>query len=530
MRLSTDLISVEAGATMPLSIEVVNRAEEADRFELEVEGLDPEWTAVPVPTFMVQPGDTATEKVFFRTPRTPESQSGNYPFVAKVRSLSSGEQRSVQAVLQVQPYHHITAEISPKRGVIASFKRRNHFTLTLINLGNVEHSLQLLGNDPDEALAFDFDQDQVTLGPGQQKDVGFVVQTTSKAFLASVKLHGFSITARSVDTPSVAVVAQAQLEQRPTFTPTGLVITILVLGIAWLWWYSQPRPPTFQMGLSQTTVNQGDTVSVWWQVTNADRVHIEVGEKVYDNVVMEGKGSINYLASGTKPVNVIGYAIGKDNKKTPAYTMTLNIVVPPPAPAPQILDFSANTTKVKVGDSVIFTYKFNDAVTSARLSPLDKDLNLKDSRIEIPITEQGDKIFTIYASNRDNSQTVSKSITIHGNVMSDVKVISFTATPKVISSPGQIVAIDWQLTNAIHAEISPNANVMSNEVDPNKGHFELFVDKTTTFTLTAKDKNNVAITQTVRVVVEPPPPPAPSTTGTTPGTTGTTASPPLGGA
>src|SRR5258708_4820004 len=136
VRLSTDLVSVEAGATMPLAIEVVNRAETADRFELEVEGLDPEWTAVPVPTFPVGPGDTATEKVFFRTPRTPESQSGNYPFVIKLRSLTTGEQRTAQGVLQVQPFHHISAEISPKKGVVASFKRRNHFTLTLMNLGN----------------------------------------------------------------------------------------------------------------------------------------------------------------------------------------------------------------------------------------------------------------------------------------------------------------------------------------------------------------------------------------------------------
>jgi uncharacterized membrane protein len=123
VRLSTDLVSVEAGATMPLTIEVVNRAEDADRFELEVEGLDPEWTAVPVPTFLIGGGETASEKVFFRPPRTPESLAGNYPFVVKVRSLSSGEQRTTQGVLQIQAYHHISAEISPKKGVVAAFRR-----------------------------------------------------------------------------------------------------------------------------------------------------------------------------------------------------------------------------------------------------------------------------------------------------------------------------------------------------------------------------------------------------------------------
>src|SRR6185503_7588992 len=108
------------------------------------------------------------------------------------RSLTTGEQRTVQGVLQVQPYHHITAEISPKKGVVASFKRRNTFTLTLINMGNVEHTVQLFGSDPDESLAFNFEQDHVTLAPGKQKEVRLTVNPTSPKILWNVELHGFT--------------------------------------------------------------------------------------------------------------------------------------------------------------------------------------------------------------------------------------------------------------------------------------------------------------------------------------------------
>ena len=522
VRLSTDLISVEAGATMPLSIEVVNRAEEADRFELEVEGLDPEWTAVPVPTFPIAAGETATEKVFFRTPRTPESQSGNYPFVVKVRSLTSGEQRTVQAVLQVQPYHHISAEISPKRGVIASFKRRNHFTITLMNLGNVEHTLQLLGSDPDDALAFDFDQEQVTLGPGQQKDVGVTVHATSKAFIATVKLHGFSVSARSVDTPSVVAVAQAQLEQRPTLTPTGLVLAVIVLGVAALWWYARPKPPTFVMGLSSSSVDRDQPVSIWWQLTNADRVHISIdNQPFFDNVVTEGKGSVSYTPHGDKPVEIEGFAIGKD-RNTPIEKLILNVIVPPPAPDPKIQQFTASATRVKVGESVVFTYKVNDAVKHAFIQPLNQDLNLNASQTQIPITDVGDKTFTLIAENADH-KAAQKTITVTGYQESDVKVISFSVTPKDLMDPGGLVTVTWQLGDAVHAEISPNPDPNSNEVNPTKGSFQYWLTKSTTFTLTAKDKNNLAIApQTIRITVEPP---AYTPPGTTTGTT--TASPPL---
>src|SRR4051794_31183274 len=99
IQISSDLISVEAGDNTPVNLQVINRGEEVDRFEVEVEGLDPEWTAIPVPLFSVAAGETQTEKVFFRPGRASESLAGNYPFVIKVRSLNSGETRSSQGVL-----------------------------------------------------------------------------------------------------------------------------------------------------------------------------------------------------------------------------------------------------------------------------------------------------------------------------------------------------------------------------------------------------------------------------------------------
>src|SRR5688500_16264011 len=90
-KLESDLISVEAGATVPVSLEVNNKGEAPDRFEVEIEGLDPEWTAVPVPVFSANPGENHSEKIFFKPPRASESLAGNYPFVVKVRSLDTGE-------------------------------------------------------------------------------------------------------------------------------------------------------------------------------------------------------------------------------------------------------------------------------------------------------------------------------------------------------------------------------------------------------------------------------------------------------
>src|SRR5579862_3600243 len=150
-RLGSDLITVEAGATTPLSIELINRGDAADQFELSIEGLDPEWTAVPVPVVTLKEHETQEEKIFFKPPRVSESSSGNYPFVLRVRSLNSGDARTVQGVLTVKPFNHLSVELSPKKGYVSPVTHHNTFDVTLVNLGNTEHTVQLFGSDPEEA-------------------------------------------------------------------------------------------------------------------------------------------------------------------------------------------------------------------------------------------------------------------------------------------------------------------------------------------------------------------------------------------
>ncbi|HWD41695.1 MAG TPA: FixG Ig-like domain-containing protein, partial [Fimbriimonas sp.] len=218
LQLAQDLVEVEAGGNTPVSVTVVNKGQETDRYEHEIEGNDAEWKAIPVPIFAVEPEETRTERVFVKPPRMSESLAGNYPFVIRLRSLESGEQKSAQGVVHLRPYHHISLEIDPKKGSVSPFSNRNQFEVTVVNLGNTEHTVQLVGSDPEDACTYDFDGDQVSVGPGQQKAVGVVVTPASHPIFSSGKLIGFTVSARSVDTPSVVATAQAQLERRSLIT------------------------------------------------------------------------------------------------------------------------------------------------------------------------------------------------------------------------------------------------------------------------------------------------------------------------
>ncbi|MFY7883050.1 MAG: FixG Ig-like domain-containing protein, partial [Fimbriimonas sp.] len=197
LSVSTDSVTVEPGQAAPLAILVENDSTTEDTVEIGILGLDGEWVIIPVSQIELRPNDKQEVKVFFKPPRSSESSAGSFPFVVKVRSLTNSDQRTSGGMLTIKPFHSLSVELNPRRGVITSTKQNNVFTATIMNMGNSEHDVQLSADDPEEACTYDFDDEQVTLRPGQQMDVDFAVTPKKKSPLGSSRLVGFIVTARS---------------------------------------------------------------------------------------------------------------------------------------------------------------------------------------------------------------------------------------------------------------------------------------------------------------------------------------------
>ena len=156
-----------------------------------------------------------------------------------------------------------------------------------MNLGNSEHTLQLSAQDPDDRCAYEFESDQVVLGPGQQQEVEMVADPKQTPLLSSGRLIGFSVFARSLNERNVSATAQAQLEQRSLLSPATLVAFVLLLGAVGAWWTMRPVPPTVQLQITPMRAMEGDTVQIRAIADHADHVKITVGESgevVYDSV------------------------------------------------------------------------------------------------------------------------------------------------------------------------------------------------------------------------------------------------------
>lgn len=525
--ISTDSVVVEPGTTAPLTIEVENSGSEPDQYEIGIEGIDGEWIAIPVPVVDLKAGERQSVKVFFKPPRVAESTAGNFPFIAKVRSLSSGDQKISQGILTVKAFHSLSVDLNPKKGFVTSTKTQNIFAASLINMGNSEHNVQLMADDPENACTYEFDEENVHLGPGQQKEVDFAVHPKKTASLGSARLIGFAVTVRSTDAPGVVASSQAQLEVRPFLTPSTLVGVLIMTIIALTVWLTQPKRPTVSLEMigNSRKVMRGDKVMIHWVASNATAVKlVSGGEVVGENLPPEGSQEVDTPLVGTLEVQAVAF---RDKRQSEVAKLRIVVEEPPVIPEPKILELKPSSVTVNKGEKFTLSYKFGPEVTSAKLAPDNVELDLRLNTILLDPPKLGVNEYTVIA---ENSAKKAVKQTFKVTVIEPVlaKIVKFEVTPLVVDTEDGKVTMNWEVTDAAKVEFTYTGG-QSYTLDP-KGTTEIPIVAKTTFTLTVTDVNGKSVKKSITVDVKKPSidpkpsdPPAdggdlrnpPTTTGTT---------------
>lgn len=511
VRLSVDTVPIESGATVPCALEITNQGSERERFELSVEGVDQEWVLVTVPEFIVEAGETVNEKIFFKPPRTSESLAGNYPFVVKVRSLESGEFKTAQGVIQIRPYHYISMEMMPKRGVVSPVRKRIPFRVTVMNLGNTEHTLQFFGSDPDDACNFEFEQEQVTVGPGQQKVVEVIVGAHGGRFFSGSRLYNFVVSARSLSSPSVLSSAQAQLESRTSVSPVTLAVTLFFALLAWFWLGAIPKTPSVTLVVAKSQALVGEPLDVTWHASYADSVYIKLDGE--ERVSPDAVGHLRYtfMKAGTHKIEAVAM---RNDRRGISDERLIEVVEPPPAPAPVIEDLDVTPKTVKLGEVYTLKYSLANAV-SARIGETMEPLDVNVNERQLTATKAGDLVYTVIAVGADPKKQATKTFKLKVVDESKAMILSFTAEPKELDAPGK-VTLAWQVTNAAVVTLVIDGKEIPVEATSNG--YDLNLTTTTWITLKAVDDKNRPAKMTKKVVVKPQETPASpnSTEGTAP--------------
>ena len=514
-RLIQDELTVEAGATTPLSLEIINRGDQPAQFEIAIDGLDPEWNAIPVPLTTIQPGETQNEKIFVKPPRTSESAAGSYPFVVRVRSFENSESKDLQGALHIRPFHQLSLEISPKKAHCSPFRKSASFEATIINLGNASHTIQLFGNDTDSSLAFEIDTPQLPLESGQQKTIEVEVSPKSNRFFSN-RLFSISLTARSTEHPNVVAMGQAQLEQRPAMSIGALVAIIFVLVAIGLWAVLIPKAPRFMLNVDSTAVTTGTPVIIRWSPALSDeKVTITaLNAPIYQGP--GGVGQVSYTPTTTGSINISGFA-SIDKRRSETESITLNVTTPPVVPDPVIEQFKLDQTNIALGSPVTVFYKVKNA-DKVVLLPIGKDLDPTVNETQITANNLLTTQYSLVATN-SAGKSIEKSISVKITQPSKAKIIAFTASPSKLFAPGT-VTLSWQCnSDAVRVELSDGTN---NQVVPTTGTQSIAITKNTIFTLTAIDDQAISAKQIIKVSIIPPPAPPIPNAGATAGATGTT--------
>jgi hypothetical protein len=488
IKLSHDEIRIEPGGTAQLQVELVNASDQPDTIGLEVEGLDHEWVAIPVPTVTLDAGARGSEKVLLKVPRRSESTAGAYPFVVRARSLETGATAAAPVTLIVEPFAALSVELYPRRGVCAYWKPIAEFEVTIHNLGNTPLDIRLYANDPDDVGVYTLERELLTLQAGSAETVLLNAEPSRRAMVGRSQLTSFTVTARCVDDAYVAAHTQGQLYTRPLVSPVTLSALALVLLVMGVWAFTRPKPvEVLEFAVEPSIIQQGGTAVLRWHVTNASEISItpDVG------AVKENVGSRQVIPSQTTTYRLV--ARGRGGIAETEVVLTVQPAPEPPPPA--ILSFKAEPLQVTKGDPVTLSWQVQNA-TKLLLSPLGELDPLLTSVRDTPALTT---TYTLTAINTAG-KTVEKKLTVKVRDPNALEVLEFKAEPSVIAAGGN-VTLRWRVQAATRVTIDNGVG----EVSP-QGETTVSPTHDTTYTLTATNDMGQVVTRSVKVTVTATPP------------------------
>lgn len=487
---------------MPVGVVIKNDSDEADEYELRVDGLDAQWVAIPVATFSVEPGNSATERVILRPARTSENLAGTYPFVVTVRSLKTAETQTAQGVLEITAFRSLSIEVQPRRTTLTNTRREAEMSASIVNLGNVAQTVQLFAADADALFAFEFDADQVTIQPGQERTVGVTTAATKNPLFAAARLQNFTISARNIEHPAVGATATGQIEHKPLFSPATAFFMLMVVALVAAWVLSWPPTPEIDgVTVSPETVTVGEPVTIKWDTSGTQSVSLKVGD--WTKTRLSPDGTIQFVPgrTGKFEVEVVAYSGRRTARDS---TKWLQVREKEVSPAPE-LKVTLDKATVAVGESYILRYQCNDAVVKATLFPMQRDLDVRGQSIELQATTPGETELRVIASNADG-KTVESAVTLRVVEKPEAAIVKFDVTPKEMEPEGGEVTIEWTVSGASRIEIQyAGRKDVQSELT---GSYTVQVTQDTTFKLVAYDaKGRTVTSDNVKVTVKVPPKP-----------------------
>ncbi len=247
--------------------------------------------------------------------------------------------------------------------------------------------------------------------------------------------------------------------------------------------------------LDVNTIDEGESATLSWQVTDADSVTISHG-------IGEVNSSGSHTVSPTETTTYILTASNSGGSVTDSVMITVNPAdEEADSTIPTIHSFTSDYTLISPGGSTHLSWEVSNADT-VTIEPVLGEVSISGSAYVSPSTTT---TYTLTASNAFGDNTAEITVMVlwqlpewwNGTITLLPPNIDSFSTDKSFLTEGITATLSWEVSGIATVTIEPGIG----EVE-NSGTHNVSPTETTTYTITAGNGEG-SVTETVTIVVEP---------------------------
>lgn len=194
----TDVEWAAGSPPVQLTAEVQNVGVTVDKYDIEIEGLEPSWYTVSVQEAALFPEDKAPILIKINPPMGADTPAGHYVFELRARSQAHPNLvESTMGVFYVVPKQDYDIVVNEPQRITG---RSGQYSLTLSNEGNVGIRLDMSATDPDGALSYKFQvpDPKVVVQQHSTAKVTLAVKPKKPKLIGPKQIYQFDVIARAL--------------------------------------------------------------------------------------------------------------------------------------------------------------------------------------------------------------------------------------------------------------------------------------------------------------------------------------------
>jgi len=290
-------IAVPPGSHTSVELSIFNDSQEDKRFTVRVSGLPDGWARINRPELEIDGEDSAPVLINIKPLIHSDSRPGDYTMNIVVALKDAPDQRiEGQITVRILPYLGFGVALgSPEVTAYEPFRLHVH------NQGSIGIPIYVMGRNKENTLRFVVRQPQMILAPGQRFVVQGEILPMRRRIFGPTREHSFDIMVRSRDDAAfLAAVPGKYIES--AILPTWAVASLAVLALAvvillslavFLLLQVTPNPQITAFNAANSPVVRGDTLTLNWDVTNAETLDLAINDEIIAADVDPDLGTID---------------------------------------------------------------------------------------------------------------------------------------------------------------------------------------------------------------------------------------------